>query len=631
MPSGRPPRSSGNGGRGSLASTDLPARARPPVAPVPSHPGAFPDIYDYGAIGNLSTAALISRNGSIDWLCLPEFSSPSVFGRILDRTSGGYHQVAVDGLREATQRYIPGTNVLRTHLGIGAGRGVTVTDLMPLPENGRSAPRLLRLLHADGGGVDLTIEVDARFDYGRKGPARWIREDDGSVVATAGRARLRCVAPWPWEIHGPLAVSRGHLAAEREVATEVIGGTGAPCRDPAALRDATVDYWRDWVRHPDSPMHRAAHIWRDWVERSELLLKLLSHRGTGAFVAAPTTSLPEWPGGPRNWDYRFFWVRDAAFAVQAFLLLGHVEEARAYLKWIVGRLGSVRRPGDLRVIYSVDDGRALEEETLDHWEGYEGSTPVRIGNAAVDQLQLDIYGEVLDAIAQLAPIDPELVRSAWPRLAGLADHAASQWERPDAGIWESRAEPRHYVYSKVMCWVALDRAASLAWRFGERKASERWRAVADRIQKTVLERGFDEKLGAFVQAFDRPVLDAAVLRLPLTGFLPFDDPRIRGTIRAIERSLARGPFVYRYDSKNSMHGPEGSFQICSFWLVECLARSGEVGRAVRNFRELLRAAGPLRLFSEEYDPVAHRALGNYPQAFTHIGVLRAALAIGIRG
>jgi GH15 family glucan-1,4-alpha-glucosidase len=363
------------------------------------------------------------------------------------------------------------------------------------------------------------------------------------------------------------------------------------------------------------------------VERSELLLKLLSNRETGAFVAAPTTSLPEWPGGPRNWDYRYAWVRDAAFAAQSLLLLGHVREAREYVRWVVGRF-SAAGTGGLATMYRANGEPVDRERLLDHWEGHDGSRPVRIGNAAGDQTQLDIYGEVLDAAEQLAPADPEFVRRAWPVLSQLVDAAVERWTGPDAGIWESRSAPAHYVHSKVMCWVAVDRGRRIAERLGHARRAVNWQRVAEAIHRTVLQQGYDEARGTFVQAFDRRELDASVLRIPMTGFLPFDDPRVTSTVRVVERELGVGPFVYRYRAADSLHGPEGAFLLCSFWLVECLARSGETERAVRIFRKLLKIASPLRLFPEEFDPRAWRPLGNYPQAFTHIGVLRAALAIG---
>jgi len=598
--------------------------------PGGTDPGAaaWRDIYDYGAIGNLRTAALVSRFGSVDWACFPHFHSPSVFGRLLDRRRGGYASVTPVGWRETTQRYLPGTNVLTSYFALPGGRQFELTDFMPVTPSfvTESDARIVRRLGVEGGPVDIRVEVEPRFDYGRGSAPAWAREAPTRLVWTRGEDRLTGTAPWPWRREGRAAVAEGTLAPGDEAFVLLDWGDPPAPSDPAVLLSATARFWRNWVRHPDAPLLRSTHVWRDWVERSELLLKLLSSRETGAFVAAPTTSLPEWPGGPRNWDYRYAWVRDAAFAAQSLLLLGHVREARDYVRWIVGRLSG---KGGLATMYRVTGDPVDREEFLDHWEGYDASRPVRVGNAAGDQTQLDIYGEVLDAVEQLAPVDPEFVAQEWPALSKLVAAAADRWRRPDAGIWESRAAPAHYVHSKVMCWVAVDRGSRIAERLGRRARAEAWRRVAATIHRTVLKEGYDEERRAFVQAFDRRWLDASALRIPMTGFLDFNDPRVTSTVRVIERELGKGPFVYRYRAARSLHGPEGAFLLCSFWLVECLARSGERERAVRIFRQLLQAAGPLRLFPEEFDPQRRRPLGNYPQAFTHIGVLRAALAIGV--
>ncbi len=580
-------------------------------------------------IGNLRTAALISRFGSIDWLCLPVFHSPSVFGRLLDRQLGGHCRVAPRGWQEALQRYVPGTNVLATFFVLPSGGQLSVTDFMPISPGflGPHETRILRRIRCVGRPVDVEVDLHPRFDYGRdKAVSR--RRDSASRVTWKHRGgKLVAVGPWEWELDGERAVARGTIEPGASAYLTLDWGEPPAPMDPEVLYSTTVRFWREWVRHPDAPLLRTAHVWRDWVERSELLLKLLSDRETGAFVAAPTTSLPEWWGGGRNWDYRYSWVRDAAFSAQALLLLGHVREARTYVEWIVTRLARAGSNG-LATMYRASGEAVDRERLLGHWEGYHGSRPVRVGNAAGDQTQLDIYGEVLDAVGQLEAIDPEFIRRAWPVLAPLVETAAKAWNRPDAGIWEERGEPRHYVHSKVMCWVALDRGRRIAERLGHRRWADRWQRVAGSIQEAVLRRGYDTAQGTFLQAFDHSELDASALRIPMTGFLPFDDPRVRSTVRVVERELAIGPFVYRNRTDRSPDGPEGAFLLCSFWLVECLARCGEIERAVRIFRRLLRAAGPLRLFPEEYDPAERRPLGNYPQAFTHIGVLRAALALG---
>jgi GH15 family glucan-1,4-alpha-glucosidase len=611
------------------ASPDPLVGRRPRAGGRPKLP-AWNRIYDYGVIGNLRTAVLVSKTGSIDWACLPRFADPSVFGRLLDGRSGGFHLVEPVGWKETTQRYLPATNILRTHFLLDGGRQLTLTDFMPIDRNGSAVgpARILRHLAAVGGPVEVRVRAEPRFDYGRAAETRWLSGSNGSVLARSGRYELRLGSPAPWRLEDDHAHSLVRLRAGEEAWVELLWGQGAPLSSPDVALRETTQFWRGWVHKPDAPMHRAAHVWHDWVERSELLLKLLSDRQTGAFVAAPTTSLPEWPGGPRNWDYRYVWVRDAAFAAQAFIVMGHLHEAREYVRWVLGRMPEegVRIP--LRTLYDLSGDAPPAEQQLDHWSGYADSRPVRIGNAAMDQLQLDIFGEVIGSAALLAQIDPDYVREAWPRLRRLAELAARLWTRRDSGIWESRAAPAHYTHSKLMCWVAVERGAELADRFGEGTLARKFQVEAAEIRRVLLERGFDEKLGGFVQGFDRRWPDASLLRVPMVGFLPYSDPKVQGTIRLVEERLARGPFVYRYAAGRSLHGPEGAFLLCSFWLIECLARSGQRDRAVRLFRELLKIAGPLRLFSEEYDPERGMPLGNYPQAFTHIGLLRAALAIG---
>jgi alpha,alpha-trehalase len=588
-------------------------------------------VNDYGLIGNEKTGALISRHGSIDWACLPRFDSPSVFARLLDSKKGGFHQILPSSPYVSHQLYVPGTNVLTTFFELAKRVSLIVTDCMPMGPPGTSIggdPRIVRRMVARGGPIEVRIVADPRFDYARSLP-EW--EVSGTLAnARAGGARLSFTAPWTWHSDPMGAVAEGRVEPGKSAWTQIRWGEPPPAEPTeSTLLSVTDAYWRGWVSPTDAPLRRVAARWHPWVERSELVLKLLSYAESGVFVAAPTTSLPEWPGGPRNWDYRFVWIRDAAFTAQVFMLLGHVSEARAYVGWALDRAAELQDGDELRTVYAVDGTAPPVEVELSHLEGHRHSRPVRVGNAAADQRQLDIYGEILDSARLLERIDPAFVRDRWATIERLAHRTVELWSLPDSGVWEFRTRPAHYVHSKLMCWVALDRAIDLARAFGKTEPVDRWSRVADEIRAAILSRGYDDRLGSFVQAFDRPVLDASGLRIALDGLLPNDDPRVLSTIAAIEKQLSRGPFVQRYLGEDGLAGPEGAFLLCSFWLVESLARSGQMERALENWRSLLDVAGPLLLFSEQFDPVAKQPLGNYPQAFTHIGVLRAAFALGL--
>ncbi len=603
------------------------------VAPIDaSEPGEpWLPLTDYGLIGNEKTGALVSRHGSIDWACFPRFDSPSVFGRLLDRQRGGSHRLAPTEHYTAHHQYVTGTNILTTFFEIRPGVALTLTDFMPMGPPGTSVggdPRIVRQLRARGAPVAVSIGADPRFDYGRA-TSTWMIEKELAVAKSAA-GQMSFTSPWPWRTEGPAAISTGVVVPNVVVFAQVrFGDPPSVDPSPASLLAVTDAYWRGWVSPPDAPLRRVAARWQPWVERSELVLKLLSYADVGAFVAAPTTSLPEWPSGARNWDYRYVWIRDAAFTAQVFLLLGHISEARAYLGWAFDRASSLQGDEELRPVYTVDGGVPPAEIELRHLEGYRGSRPVRVGNGASDQRQLDIYGEILDSALILERLDPAFVRDHWSTIERLAQRVTARWAVPDSGIWEDRGDPAHHVYSKLMCWVALDRAIQLAQKFGKREPVDRWTRVAEEIRAAILSRGYDDQLGTFVQAFDRPVLDASALRIGLSGFLPPTDPRVVSTIAAIERTLGPGPFLQRYEGHDGIGGPEGSFLLCAFWLVEALARSGQMDRALQHWRALLDIAGPLLLFSEEFDPASNQPLGNYPQAFTHIGLLRAAFALGL--
>ncbi len=605
----------------------------PSVAPVDASRPDEPwlPLTDYGLIGNEKTGALVSRHGSIDWACLPRFDSPSVFARLLDRRGGGAYHLSPTERYVSHHQYVTGTNVLTTFFELRPGVALTVTDFMPMGPPGTSLggdPRIVRRMRARGAPIEVSIVADPRFDYGRFVP-EWTLEKE-LAIAHGAAAQMSFTSPWTWQMDGSSAVSKGIVEPNVPVFAQARWGEPLPAEpSPASLLTVTDAYWRGWVSPPEAPLRRVAARWQPWVERSELVLKLLSYADGGVFVAAPTTSLPEWPGGSRNWDYRYVWIRDAAFTAQVFLLLGHVNEARAYLGWAFERAAQLKDEEELRPVYTVDGDDPPAEVELGNLEGYRGSRPVRIGNDARGQRQLDIYGEILDSTLVLERLDPAFVRDHWSTIERLAQRVTTLWSMPDSGMWEERGGPAHHVHSKLMCWVALDRAIQLAQKFGKLEPVDRWSRVAEEIRAAILSRGYNDKLGSFIQAFDRPVLDASVLRIGLSGFLPPNEPRVVSTIAAIERTLGRGPFLQRYETPDALKGPEGSFLLCAFWLVEALARSGQMDRALQHWRALLDIAGPLLLFSEEFDPASNQPLGNYPQAFTHIGVLRAAFALGL--
>jgi GH15 family glucan-1,4-alpha-glucosidase len=586
-------------------------------------------LYDYGLIGNLRSAALASRFGGIDWLCLPRFASPSVFARILDQRRGGHFDLGPVDAYESDQCYLPSANVLLTRFYLPRDRQLDLIDFMPIPDHGApdGMPALVRIAETRGGPTRIRADLAPRMNYGTSVP-----EWTGSGSEFRGAASADQL--WVRTSH-PLTITAGALLADIDLedgercAIELGWGVPpAPAASPEGALRSTIQFWERWVHPQSAPMHRIAGLWHTWVERSELLLKMLSVEETGAFIAAPTASLPEWPGGTRNWDYRFAWIRDAAFCAQALLLLGHYEESERFLLWVLDRAGAEAEPGILRVMYSIEGREVLAERELEHFHGFQSSQPVRIGNAAESQFQLDIYGELLDAARLLAIHRAQVVNPYWPRLRYLTEYVVRRWTEPDHGIWENRGPPRHYVHSKVMAWVTVDRSLDLARRFGDHASVERWTPVREAIRAWVLREGFDPGSGSFVQAAGGTEIDAANLRIPLVGFLPFDDERVRGTVARVRRELGSGPFVYRYRAPDGIDGPEGSFLPAAFWLVECLARIGERRQAVAHFRRLLLAASPLGLFPEEYDPLRQRPLGNFPQAFTHIGVLRAAVALG---
>jgi GH15 family glucan-1,4-alpha-glucosidase len=593
---------------------------------------AYLPIESYGVIGDLHTAALVGLDGSIDWLCSPRFDSPSVFAAILDERKGGRFRIAptCEGVTRK-QMYVPDTNVLVTRF-LSPGGLAEVTDFMPLGETDESGRHdLVRRVEVVRGSMPMRVECRPAFDYARAdhrlelvpGGARFLSRDFG--LALHGSLPLRA--------DGNAAVADFTLEQGQQAAFVLrpLDEEGAPVAvSPEETERAfrrTVDYWQRWLVGCN---YRGR--WREMVNRSALALKLLTYEPTGAIVAAATTSLPAPIGGSRNWDYRYTWMRDASFTLYGLMRIGFTEEAFAFMRWLGGRVQETQSDGSLQLMYSIDGRHELPERELDHLEGYRGSRPVRIGNAAHRQLQLDIYGELLDAIYLFNKYGTPIGYDAWVKIRRVLDHVCDVWREPDEGIWEVRGGRRHFVYSKLMCWVALDRGLRLADKRSFPADRSRWRENRDAIYEEIMARGWSRERQAFVQAFDGDGLDAANLIMPLVFFVSPTDPRFLQTLDATVRDLAHGSLVHRYDVKESpdgLEGEEGTFSMCTFWLVEALTRAGRLEEARLLFEKMLGYANHLGLYSEQVG-LSGEALGNFPQAFTHLSLISAAFNLDRR-
>jgi GH15 family glucan-1,4-alpha-glucosidase len=601
---------------------------------------SYQPIENYGIIGNMRTIALVGMNGSIDWYCYPHFDSPSVFGAILDDKKGGRFQISAnaDGVRHK-QFYWPSTNVLVTRFLLKDGI-VELEDFMPagLPSDSPEYHNVYRRVRCVRGAVRISVACRPAFDYGRQIHDTGI-ESNGAVFKADGLT-LALSTTVPLRDDGQGGVSAEFVLAEGESQVFILGEKSAEGRLPVPsseqnadeLLKGTVKFWHDWLSA--CTYHGR---WRDQVQRSALALKLLTFQPTGAIIAAPTTSLPEVIGGARNWDYRYTWMRDAAFTVYAFLRIGFREEATAFLSWIedyASKHISQKSPG--AVVITIDGNNQLPEQTLDHWEGYRGSGPVRIGNAAVSQVQGDIYGEVMDALylsnKYVSPTSYDL----WVRIRNRLDWICDNWQLPDAGIWEMRNRQEHFVYSKVMNWVALDRGLRLADKRALPANRVKWLTERDSIYEEVMSKGWNEKRQAFTQFYGSEDLDASLLIMPLVFFMAPTDPRMLSTIKAILKNprdggLVSDSLVYRYPPQpriDGLPGEEGTFTMCSFWLVEALTRSGlafpeNLDQARLLFERVLGYSNHLGLYSEQTGPQGE-ALGNFPQAFTHLALISAA-------
>lgn len=591
-------------------------------------------IRDYALIGDAHTAALVSSDGSIDWCCWPHFDSPALFCRLLDRRKGGWFQIRPVQSYSVTRSYAGPTSVLATTFSTDGGQ-FRLTDFMPVErlteshigEDIASKHNILRLIEGLAGSVEVEISFHPTFDYARAEAAVVLLE--GGAIANSGREAVALACPVKLKRGDDGALVGRLLLSEGErvwVSLHYYGDAAAqdvelsPSDGDLEL-ERTLRYWREWwgdCRY-DGP-------YRDLVRRSALTLKLLTFEPTGAIVAAPTTSLPEQIGGVRNWDYRYTWLRDSALILYSLQLLGYFEEATDFFNWL-DRL-CITCHSQLQIMYTVHGKSHLPEHTLDHLEGYRGSRPVRIGNAAFDQKQLDIYGEVLDAAHLYHEYMRQPVRMQWwDELSFMADETVRRWREPDQGIWEVRGGPRHFLYSKLMCWVALDRATRLAGCLGTHQDTGLWMRTRDEIRQAILVEGYNTEIGAFTQAFGGQSLDASALAIPLTGFLPATDPRMQSTVERIQERLTSHGLVYRYLTEDGLPGSEATFAMCSFWLVDNLALQGRLDEARESFERIAGYASDLGLLAEEIDPASGELLGNYPQGFTHLALIRSALHI----
>ena len=577
-------------------------------------------IEDYALIGDCYTAALVGRDGSIDWLCLPRFDSGACFAALLGTADHGRWLLAPAGNVTSVRRgYRDGTLVLETDYETDDG-AVTVIDCMPVRSQ---APNLVRVVEGMRGRVKMHMELVVRFDYGSIVP--WVKRVQGGLSAVAGPDQLVLITPAPVHGEGFTTVADFTVAAgQREAFTLMWHRSHEPMPTPvdpwwAVL--GTEQWWREW-----SGRCTYRGPWRESVLRSLVTLKALTYAPTGGIVAAATTSLPEQVGGVRNWDYRHCWLRDATFTLLSLLNTGYLDEARDWRDWLLRAVAG--RPAETQIMYGLAGERRLTELELDWLPGYEGSKPVRVGNAASRQFQLDVYGEVIDALYHARLMGLEPLPDAWVNAKSLVEFLEEAWRQPDEGIWEVRGPRRHFTHSKVMAWVAMDRAVKATEKFRLEGPADRWKQVRDAIHAEVCEKGFDAELGSFVQSYGSKELDASLLMIPLVGFLPATDPRVRGTVEAIQRVLMRDGFVLRYHTREGVDGlpaGEGVFLPCTFWLADNLHLLGRDAEARAIFERLLDLCNDVGLISEEYDPHAGRLLGNFPQAFTHVGLVNTAL------
>ncbi len=598
----------------------------------------YPGISDHGLIGDLQTAALVSTDGNVDWFCCPRFDSPSVFASLLDADKGGHFRITPQSCEYVTrQMYLPDSAILVTRFMSADGVG-EVHDFMPvITGKATDRHRLVRQIRVNRGTMQFAMDLQPRFDYARQGHQTDVTENGAVFSSPDMELTLHTVGPrGAAGKHDTTKLKRQGkglravwtLSEGQRTAVVLESNGGRPRRLPPGevdrLATDTAAFWRDWL---NKSTYRGR--WREMVARSAMTLKLMTYAPTGALVAAPTAGLPEQVGGERNWDYRYTWIRDASFSVYALLGLGYREEAAAFGFWMRDRATEQagNGSGPLKIMYRVDGSSDLSEEILDHFEGWRGSRPVRIGNGAADQLQLDIYGEALDALTQADTSGLFMAHQGWQAVTEMVDWVCEHWDQPDEGIWETRGGRKDFTYGRFQAWVALDRAIRLAERHGRPADITRWRTERDQVYRQVMTRGWNAKIGAFTQHYRTEVLDSSLLLMPLMGFVAPRDPMWLSTLDAMDAELVSDSLVYRYNpsaSPDGLRGEEGTFSLCTFWYVDALARAGRLEEAQLTFEKMHTYANHLRLYSEEIG-VTGEQLGNFPQAFSHLSLINAAI------
>ncbi len=595
----------------------------------------YPPIEDHGLIGDLQTTALVARNGTIDWFCAPRFDSPSIFAALLDADNGGAFRIApVVEDCVVKQLYLPDTAVLVTRFLTEDGVG-ELLDFMPVHDAqiATDVHRIVRIVRTVRGEVTYRLSCSPRLDYGRQAHGLDLTDHHATFTSPILEVALHSTAPLRrtgTDVHAEFTLRANEVGGAMLATGDTEFPEGALARQRiGGLFDETTRFWRDWIAQSSYTGR-----WREMVTRSAITLKLMTYAPTGALVAAPTAALPEQVGGERNWDYRFTWIRDASFSLSALMNLGFTGEATAFLRWLGDRVREQAgdASGPLKIMYRVDGSSDLDEQSLHHLEGYRGSSPVRIGNGAADQLQLDIYGEAVDAIHSAVMLGGSLPWAGWQNVCEIVDWLATNWDQPDEGVWETRGGRQDFLYSRIMSWVAFDRALRIAAARGLPCDVATWTAARDAIYRQIMERGFDPAQRAFVQHYDTKVLDASVLKMPLVGFIAADDPMWLSTLDRMAQEIVSDSLVYRYNpsaSPDGLAGDEGTFSLCTFWYVDALARAGRLDEARLTFEKMLTYANHLGLYSEEIGPTGEQ-LGNFPQAFTHLALINAAVRLDAR-